>query len=686
MVQLRGRAVRAEQAETPEDGHAVPWWPTGAMDRLTDGIVVAFALWTLIYHLGLVLKPPTWGLLAGWVVATLLIAVVFLRKRPGTRPLWPETPRWTATRLPLAVPLVSIAAGAGAGVCAGLRNEGVPWWLTCVLAVASVATAAYGVLRARGTARGESAPEDPEPGGPAVRPWEYRWGSLVALVTGAGFAVASLFIVNSDGDDTYFVSRSVATAATGEIPLRDVIFTSGKTGGLSGEPPVSSIEVLVGALARLTGLHATSFLYYLALPAVTFLSLWTVWRLVRTWAPRNALACYAVAAVFLLWGGLGQAAMASFHMSRMWQGKAMFLSALIPLLYVYLTRWAERRSASALALLAAGGVAAVGLTSTATMIVPLITVAAAAPLVVSGRLRTGAAALALMAYPIAAGLAVVVLGSKVAVHGAIQNGEVSYSWVLLSGTLGIMAGLALWLSPWTARRGVPALVTTGVAAVATLVFLPGVMELLTDITDAGQVMWRLTWVVPVPVFIGLLAGVRVPLPRLPRAGLALVPLVPAAVLATVLIVGGAPVWTKTNGSTLADRPSWKTSSVVGLSASRALLRRTGGRGVLLMPQSYMRTVPLLTAKAHAVNPSTHYLKLIPGPASFIDDRILLTELVDAPKGRKPDAARVRDALRRVGVTAACTRRGDKEALATLEEAGYGGRVRVKTLNCVFPGR
>ncbi|MFC5753035.1 DUF6077 domain-containing protein, partial [Actinomadura rugatobispora] len=543
----------------------------------------------------------------------------------------------------------------------------------------------------RGPARDGAVPPAARSGGG----FGERWGSLIALVTAAGFAVASWFTVNPDGDDAYFVSRSVATATEGRIPVHDVIFSTHTTGPIAGEPPVSSVEVLAGSLARLVGMHPTSFLWYVVLPSVTFVAVWALWRLVRGWAPRRAAACFGVAVVYLLWSGVGQASLGSFHLLRMWQGKAMMVSIMVPLLYVYLTRWAERRTAGALALAAAAGIAAVGLSSSATMVVPLVTAAVAGPLVLSGRVRTGAAACAAMLYPLGAGLAVVLLHDDINVIGPFTDAPVSYSWVLLSATLGVVTGCALWLGSLTARPGVPALIAAGIAGVATVLFLPGVLALLADATGAAQVMWRTLWTVPAPALVGLLAAVRPPARLLParlsspRARGPLAAAVPVA-LCAVMVAGGVPLWSKENGTTVAKRPSWKISAR-DLATARAVLRAEAARGadgpaVALMPKQYMRVMPLLSTTDHAIDPNSHYLRLVPAPRSFIDDRLMLSTLVTSPRAADPAAGQVRGALGRTGVTVACVRRSDRDGLRLLEAAGYGDRSRAGSLTCVFPGR
>ncbi|GAA0592804.1 hypothetical protein GCM10009546_64000 [Actinomadura livida] len=658
------------------------------MDGLSDAAVALFAAWTAVYHAGLLLRAPTWALLLAWLAAAGALTALYAAGREwwDGGPLWRERARPAARRPSRPLAVVAVAAGAVAGTCAGLHPSGVPWWCTCVAGTVSVAAAAaFLLLRGRdGNGDGdgehgarEHADEDEDEHAGAE---PARRGTPLALLTGAGFAVASLFIVNSDGDDAYFVSRSVATAATGEIPLKDVIFTPGTADEIAGEPPIASIEVLAGALARVLGVPAASFLWYLVLPAAVFLAVWALWRLVRAWAPRRAALCFAVAAAYLLLSGTGPASLGSFHLPRMWQGKAMLVSVLVPLLFVYLTRWAERRSRRDLALLAAAGVAGVGLTSSAAFVVPLVAGAAALPLVAAGRVRTGLAACAAAAYPIAAGLAVMLFNDDTSVAGRVHDAPSAYGWVLLQGALGVLAGCALWLSPWTARRGAPALIAAGVAALVTALVLPGVLDAAASLSGAGQVLWRTMWTVPAPVLIGLLAAVRIPAAR---PGLVRVAAAPAAALAVALAAGGVPVWSASNGSVVAARPSWKVSGKAVWTA-REVAALAGPGGLVLMPSAVMRAVPLLTVDTHAVNPNGHYLRSLPAPRGFIDDRRVLTAAVRRPWGDKPPAAEVRAALERTGVDVACAWRRDERGLELLRAAGYGGIRRIGPLNCLVP--
>src|SRR5260370_32403865 len=116
--------------------------------------------------------------------------------------------------------------------------------------------------------------------------------------------------------------------------------------------------------------------------------------------------------LYLAWSGTSSASFGSFHLVRMWQGKGTFLSLMVPLLYAYLTQWAEHRSRRSLLVVIAAGIAATGLTSSAALVVPLIVAAVAVALPPPPPAAPAAGALSAAAHPVDAGprLAVVPAG------------------------------------------------------------------------------------------------------------------------------------------------------------------------------------------------------------------------------------------------------------------------------------
>lgn len=656
---------------------------TAFVDAVTNSAVVAFAVWTLVYDAGLLLGLVTSVLLEVWVTVLALVVAVLLglRARRGTASRVPAARLRSAgtsdavrSRWMGRLAVTGVLAGVMAAVAAGTHPAGTAWTWTWLLGSLSVVATVAAVLMRK---VGPGLPALPATAGTEA-------GSLVALCVAAGAAIFSLYVVRPDGDDAYFISRSVWTSEYGRIPVRDILFTNQAVGAQAGEPPVASIEVLTGSLARLLGVPAASLTYYVVLPAATFIAVWATWLLIRRWAPRRAVMCFVVAMVYLAFSGVSGASFGSFHLVRMWQGKAAFVSIMVPLLYAYLTEWAENRSRRTLALVLAASVAAVGISSIAVMIVPLVIVAAAGPLLLAGRIATALGAGLALIYPLAAGLVAAVLFPVPASASVTMPPATAWAWVLLSGVLGGIGGAALWLSPWLSRRGVPALITSGIAVTATALLVPGVLAVINNVTGAGAVSWRLLWLVPGPVLIGLFAAA--PVPVLPPTARPLAPLVsalPALALCALILAAGVPVWSYQNGhATLARHPSWKYD-VFSLALARDVLRADHHPGYVLSTQRIMNAVPLITTRIRAVDPRDYYLNSggLPVGRGFVTPRRLLTRMAGGVPPMPSEAA-VRTALARVDVGYVCLWRANTGALSLVEQARYSPVTHFGSLQCL----
>ncbi|TDC91784.1 hypothetical protein, partial [Actinomadura sp. 7K507] len=96
---------------------------TRFMDGVTDWAVLLFAAWTVVYHLGLLLHPPTWVLLLGWLAASAALAALYAARRGWWEggPLWRERSAPAAKPPPRSLAVIAVVAGVVAGTCAGLN-------------------------------------------------------------------------------------------------------------------------------------------------------------------------------------------------------------------------------------------------------------------------------------------------------------------------------------------------------------------------------------------------------------------------------------------------------------------------------------------------------------------------------------------------------------------------------------
>jgi hypothetical protein len=698
------------------------------LDGVVDAAVVSFALWTLFYCVGLVTQWRLWA--AGWLwlaataglVAWQVVAAVRTTSSAadaGGEDAAPEALGQAADASSTGRSrglLVLGGTGAAASAVAVLAAV-LGWpssfrldWLATVVAVVALGSWAWAAGRLAAGRRTAGVPgPDPGCGGGARTRLPGRWSGtradLGVLLVLAACVVLSLFVHLADTDDPYYLNRSVWVAEHGNAALRDTMFSPEVFNTpYGGGVPIASLEALIGVLAHLTGLRAGTMTYLVATPVGTALAVWALWRLARRWAPARAFLVLVVAVGFLTLSGSSM--LGNFWIPRIWQGKVIAVTVLMPLLWAWLTEAADRgrtpeQRRRALALLLAGGVAFFGLTPTAVVWAPVMCGAAllAAVLVRSRSLAVGG--LLALVGPLLSGLAVVAFSSEVggAQPVALPSKESFVRVLGLTDPMVALALLALCLAPVAARRGAPAALAGASALLAVLVFAPGVLPLLNAVTGSGPILWRMLYVAPVPILVGLLASyalapLSVPgaLRRLPaaRAVPALAgSLAVALVLLAGLVVGGRPVWSSTGHGgpvTVTPRPTWKLD-LPSLDDVHRLDERGLLHGVVLLPPTRMKVLTMYTTKAFPVVPRDWFVRNIHEPAAERRARRLLFNLAGA-RPPFPAPSEVRAALRRLDVTLACTGRSPylTDVVRRLEAAGYGDRTTVGSLTCVTPPR
>jgi hypothetical protein len=619
------------------------------MDSLGDFAVLGFAAWTVLYHVGLIFDLPTDALLIAWFAS--LAGVLWYTLRPS-RDRTAASADGSGVSFTLSMPLMIVAVGLAmaSGIVLAFGGSGL-WWTGWALAVAAAAVGVVSAVRTRATAT--AAPQAIAV--PAV-------GTVLALLTSVGFAVLSVFTLHSDADDTFYVNRAAWVADHGTIAVRDTIFTDQRLPAIRGAGvPVASIETLQGAIAHAFQLAGGTVVYLVTPPVGTLLAMWSLWRLTRSWAQRRLGLCYAAAIVALLWSGAGPAEMGLYILSRMQQGKVIFLAMLIPLIYLYLTEWTRRRESKDAVMLAASGVAAVGFTSSATFLVPLICATVVVPLLLCRDVRTAAGAALPAVYPVAVGIVVHFTYSAIDPHGTSYTAAKAMHYVCGTGGLALVGWTAVFTAVWLARDSAARLVTAGIGAGLVVVLAPGVLALMNDATGAHAVLWRTVWIAPIPVMVGLLASVPLP-SRIAWAGA-----VPAAGLIVALVLVGLPFWAAGNRVSFTSMPTWRY-----LPAELHRARQIADRkldGPVLAPPSTMRALDLVTTRVHAVSPKLQYVPLVTEPAADRRARLLLARVIGGALPNAPPAA-IRGAMNRLHVSLVCglNRMTHREKLFT--EAGY----------------
>ncbi|MEH0936249.1 DUF6077 domain-containing protein [Micromonospora psammae] len=637
---------------------------------LTDAAVVAFALYTVLYHAAFLfaLRPSATFLI--WLVCcvvlgALRLALAFRRARVAPGPErdavqegataeqattaeqgatgWGRARRWW---------WVTLAAAVLAAVTAGLDGP-MPWGVPAVLGL--VASAVAVLLTRRAWLVGPEAAYRGTSAGQAV----------YALVLSVLVAVSSLFMARNSRDDVFYVGKSVWVAERDLVPVRDFLFTEGVAPGLTTQPPISSIEVFAGSLGRILGIHGAAATWYVLLPVLAVLAVLALWRLVHRWAPRRPVLAFTVAIAYLYLVVGDDAALGTFHLPRLYEGKGMFVSAVVPLMWVYLTDWFESRSRAKLFLIGALSVVATGLSSTSAIILPILVGAAALAMLLVGRWRDAllAAAVALT-YPVGAVVvARLLLGSVSSAGGETQffDAEGTYRRTLLVGVLGIIGGLALWCGPMVIRRRTPQLLAASAALTMSVLFVPGVLELLGAVSGVSAVLWRVPWILALPGLIGILCTVQVPPLRRLASG------VIAAVLVGSFAFFGVPMWSTGSFVEVRPYPIWKLPQ----QRQKLVFWMEGldrPSGLLLAPTTLMRISPIISSRLRVVMPRDGYLVEYDPNSDFVKDRLTLGAFADGT--RDVPLPEVAAAVQRLDVTTICVYSGNRKARSAAVELGF----------------
>lgn len=640
-------------------------WLSRALDTISDLAVGCFAVWTVLYHVGLIFGVHTDPLLLVWVISVPGVLYLLVRTSGDSGESVAEHLHGARHRgRPRGiVPLAVVLALASAAMVFSAKEA--LWWPGWTCAGAAVALGLAGAVRASRSAT--AVPGD----GPRLAE------TLAVLLSGAGLAAFSVFIVRPDPDDVFYLNKTAWTADHGTIASRDTIFTDQQVSAIRGPGvPASSIETFQGAVAHVFHLTGGTATYILTPPVAVFLTIWAIWRLIRHWAPRRQFLCFAVAVLYLMWDALNPEGLGEFFIDRIAHGKSIFVSMMVPLVFLYLSRWARTGGRREAALLLTAGIAAVGLTSSATFLMPLLCAGAAAALLLLRRPRLALGCLLACVYPVVVGLVVHFSYSSVDPNLASYTGEAALRYVFQPRWYGAVGWIATFAGFWLIRSVPARAVAIGASAALLVLAAPGVFAAMNDLTGAGAVVWRAMWLVPIPVLVGLLASV--PLPREVRW---LAPL-PAAALIALILAAGVPPIAHQRLTSLADHPTWRFP-IAWVKQAREVVAASHGNGPVLAPPAVSRAIAITTTRVHAVDPMGYYAVLTDESADRKQARLLLGGWIGG--WQHPPTADVGAALAKLDVRTVCIQPEWIFARRTLLRFGYGDPQRAGAEVCYSRG-
>jgi hypothetical protein len=220
-------------------------------------------------------------------------------------------------------------------------------------------------------------------------------------------------------------------------------------------------------------------------------------------------------------------------------------------------------------------------------------------------------------YPVLVGLVVHFTHQSIDSPGQTADPRSTVESVLGTRWFFFVGWAAVLCLVWLVRGPAARMVTAGIAAALVVVLGPGVLGVMNVLTGAHAVLYRTVWVAPVSAAVGLLAAV--PLPTRARwAGV-----VPAAAIAAVVVVAGAPFW---NVVSIQSKPSWRYYPVDLRRANQILAQHP--HGTVLAPLNTMFALSLKTTKIHSLAPRRFYMHALVEPADKHKARGILVNVID----------------------------------------------------------
>jgi len=495
---------------------------------------------------------------------------------------------------------------------------------------------------------------------------------------GFGCAALTLTLHQPNSDDAFYGNLAVAVV---DFPDRPLLAHD----TLHGTPDVplkiaaygaTSIETLTGLLGQLLGIE-TIVAYHMVMPTLVALLLpLALARLFRVLdGERWIWAVLAVPILLALDAGGGRGSYQDFAFVRLFQGKAMFASVLVPALLAYGVRFGIAPSRPRFIMLTAAQIAALGTTVTSFWAAPVLAMTG----VVVGllprwrSLATLAAAVASSGYLLALGIYLKLSAASPGVVSAVAEGEGSdesgrllhyaYDMVLGRGTH-LAASIAVVLLAWPLCR--TALARRFAVVVPLLFFAvsgnPWLVESFAAVTTS-TVHWRVLWLLPVPLLAALIASSVI------RGGRSLFGVLRVAVYALMLSLflhHASPRLALSAKSFGRPRPKVGTGA---LEVSRMLIAALPPHSRVAVPLRVSRVLPMLNGYSYPLMIKPKYLS---ASAQERKARYKVAELIGREKPDPDDVAWVMTQLdlhRVVGVACAQSRRGGGWAVA-LSRAGF----------------
>jgi hypothetical protein len=477
---------------------------------------------------------------------------------------------------------------------------------------------------------------------------------IVLLVAAAAICV-TLVASRPDADDAFYRSISATLLRYPQQPVlvHDTLYRLPDIPVLLQFYRLSNYDVLVGTLARITGVDHLA-VAYLILPVVFAALCVLAWAyLLRRIVPRRWP--WALLILFLVVLALGEVhrAYGNFAFVRLFQGKAILVTGMVPIIAGSALLFARHGGLRHWLLLFAAQIAALGASASALFVAP-----AAAALGLAGgwsanvaSSRRFAAGMLASAYVFGAGwaMASVTHGGEALVSSSPMPGVpqiLDDTWGWWSTRLLLVALLAAWafvVNPVRARY-----LSAGAFFFLLAALNPYTVRVAADHFVGVRTYWRLTWALPLPFFLAVLLD-GVIQGALGMRSKALAGCACTALACCAIAFGWRFGTLRSANSVTLGTPGPKVDPVEYHVAAR-IVEDVPEQGVVLTPEAVAVWLPSFVVHPELLGVRALYLTRAFPPRDATRRDSLMRYV--AGQFRPPDsAAWFADALRRYGLTA-----------------------------------
>lgn len=472
-----------------------------AWDRFVPAIVLPYAVWTVYVHLIVAAHASFTTLLRGLplVVLVAIAATVgwFRLRDPADRCESVGIARTSApSRNPGVVPLAAFAL---ATLWVGMLSAGMPYavfWWVALLALGG--TWAWHLRVGLGGVQAGGADNHP------------AW--IVACVVAAAVC-ATLVASRPDADDAFHLSIPATLLRFPQQPvlLHDTMYRLAESPILLPFYRLSNYGVLAAAVSRITGIDHL-LVAHMVLPSLFAAACVLAWvYLLRRIVPERWPVVLPILFLCVMALGESHRAYGNFAFVRMFQGKAILATCMVPAITAAALLYARHGGIRHWTLLLATQIAALGVTASALFVAP-----AAAALGLAGgwspdaaRSRRFVAGLLPTAYLLGAawlvgsgthGAQVLALPSPDPMPSVPQILE--QTWGAWSTRVLLVALLAAWAfvrDPVRARY-----FSAGAFFFLLAVLNPYTTSFVAALSVGAKTYWRLTWALPLPFFLAVM--------------------------------------------------------------------------------------------------------------------------------------------------------------------------------------